>query len=1253
MPELVFVSGNLYDMSSNYYPCLKYTYSMFNKTGARGTNNYVESVIKGNFTKDKAGRESFIFVTGYKYTQKEKYSYQIGMIGARYDDKTAYDEVLEINYDSEYGNSRYYYDNGDAMYGKYFTDEDGGCIASEGKFGNFVCIVAGDVNDDGTKVRYRGTSYSYANPEVVAILEASPYFEELGKSNFSGSTSYTVTTSYSQTSSSTFTFSISAGVSVSVEAGIGVSTSSSIRAGATYSYDKTWTDSYTSSYTDTFSAQNDNTVVVRRVPINHYKFDVWDKNKGEWVESGVTISVNMKPEFYQLSVEEYNEFADKYNDGLKKGYDKLKAKSDGSKSDEAAVKKYAPAYLNKVDENEMPISGDPYSYRTFVPAGGKVYGNKYALGHNGGSMESSYSEEIGKEKSSSNTGTFDASCEFLFGTDVIIASAKAGFYVDVSIGGGSGSSTGQSKENAISCSVDSIAYDNYDPLEKPRDVIDQYGFTWQLAKWTYKITDSETASKIKEVPVVGYVLGNVTSAGNAPLDVKAKLDRNSGEVEITWNAPDNSSRIEDTLIEYTVMIKSRGTYETLATIDSKTTTYVMPYSDYAQLVIGKVYYISVGAKYERPSGSTYVCIQSDADSIVGGVVTKSAITGLEITSVPNKTVYPLGYSGELDLSGIQMTVYYSLQADKVIKSEDVAGLIAAGKITVSAIDFTSYGNKTVFVKYTDGTDYATAGFAVAVSQTSKDWDAFVGFDVLAPLKTEYVVGETFTADGMIVTAHFAKSPDCVLDETEYDVEIPDTSTEGTKNVKVTVKDKEKFFQINVAEPIPEPPTPTPEPSGTWVPLTSFADLTGDGCYYLESDIVVNSPVTISGEVMLDLNGYNVTVSNISATDSLITVTDTGALYIMDFNSGSVFDASEYEQALLENNGRMMLIGASFIAKHTALINKGTVEFLTGSLSTVSSGCVVLNENGKLGVYGGQIIGSGNSDALGIVTKKDVDLGAVQFSNVGTSVVLTGSALINPVYSPSEYSALSVEKRNESGKAVSGNVIMKTDAIPLSSINKFAQLFFSTATNSSVYVDEDGNLAVCSHNYVDGGIQEPTCTEGGYHVYVCETCGDVQLDPIDALGHDYGDLIAEIPATTEKYGVIAHYECSRCHKYFDEDKREVSVLYIGKTGAQGEKGDKGDTGETGAQGEKGEKGNPGATGEKGEKGDPGAKGEKGDTGETGARGEKGEKGDTGEKGADGATVNNNRTLIIIIVALAVALFIAIIIAIAVGRRKWKY
>ena len=80
----------------------------------------------------------------------------------------------------------------------------------------------------------------------------------------------------------------------------------------------------------------------------------------------------------------------------------------------------------------------------------------------------------------------------------------------------------------------------------------------------------------------------------------------------------------------------------------------------------------------------------------------------------------------------------------------------------------------------------------------------------------------------------------------------------------------------------------------------------------------------------------------------------------------------------------------------------------------------------------------------------------------------------------------------------------------------------------------------------------TCEEDGIIAhYHCESC-DKYFDEnkneitdlaIKALGHKYSNLIAEVPATCEHEGVKAHYTCESCDKYFDENKNEITDLVI--------------------------------------------------------------------------------------------------------------
>ena len=85
---------------------------------------------------------------------------------------------------------------------------------------------------------------------------------------------------------------------------------------------------------------------------------------------------------------------------------------------------------------------------------------------------------------------------------------------------------------------------------------------------------------------------------------------------------------------------------------------------------------------------------------------------------------------------------------------------------------------------------------------------------------------------------------------------------------------------------------------------------------------------------------------------------------------------------------------------------------------------------------------------------------------------------------------------------------------------------SPTGRESVYTFEIG------HAYVAGEVVAPTCTEEGYTVYICQSCGDsYQADKTAAVGHDY--ISEEVEAScTEGGGMV--YTCTRCGDSYAEN-----------------------------------------------------------------------------------------------------------------------
>lgn len=79
--------------------------------------------------------------------------------------------------------------------------------------------------------------------------------------------------------------------------------------------------------------------------------------------------------------------------------------------------------------------------------------------------------------------------------------------------------------------------------------------------------------------------------------------------------------------------------------------------------------------------------------------------------------------------------------------------------------------------------------------------------------------------------------------------------------------------------------------------------------------------------------------------------------------------------------------------------------------------------------------------------------------------------------------------------------------------------------------------------------ENPATRTHFKCQVCQKYFDENTEEIDSvvirppLGHEYGTLVAEVPATCETDGSSTHYQCSRCNKYFAENKTQLSNTII--------------------------------------------------------------------------------------------------------------
>lgn len=83
---------------------------------------------------------------------------------------------------------------------------------------------------------------------------------------------------------------------------------------------------------------------------------------------------------------------------------------------------------------------------------------------------------------------------------------------------------------------------------------------------------------------------------------------------------------------------------------------------------------------------------------------------------------------------------------------------------------------------------------------------------------------------------------------------------------------------------------------------------------------------------------------------------------------------------------------------------------------------------------------------------------------------------------------------------------------------------------------------------DSGHKENgTCSGGTATCTTKAVCNVCRTTYGDTAPHTYGDLIPEVPATTEDFGVKEHKDCKVCGRHFDKDGNEITELRIAEIG----------------------------------------------------------------------------------------------------------
>ncbi len=542
--EQLFIDGSIYEFQSGSFlinpapiKTAKYFDEADNAAGSVSvTNTYIQSIAIGNFDNNYAGRQQIMFVIGLKESGAHNDAFALLSMGGSYDnDSTTTDEIKTQNFENYTG----IWDNGYLGRECYLNH----CEDSDIKDCFGCVVVALDMDDDGLKIKYSDIEYLETDAEVQAVIQAAPYFSGLKKYQDAGSTSYKIEGSYTYETNSSHTGSTEFGGVVGLHAEFEVvEWDVRVKIGHGTSYTTGTSQSTTQTYTASFSATNENLVVIRRNPMYRYTYDYVDA-KGQ--KSRVTYDVGQTPYYVQISVNDYNDMVEGYNEAMK----------------EKATADYSPVYLDKITESYLfGNAGNPWMYQSKL--GGNNVKNDYyisstatskgafsetpgwvQLGYASGYTDVSLTDTTLNKTfaTQSSSVTMSAETSFKFSCGLV-----AGAYVSASdtdssgssstTGTGSGIATRVGNLNKAAILSDSAA----DEL-----TINQYGFKWSFAGGEIKIGHDNTAKddeKDKYVPLLHHVITEL-QAPISPVSLdKMKYSNTDGKLTLTWStAKDDGS----------------------------------------------------------------------------------------------------------------------------------------------------------------------------------------------------------------------------------------------------------------------------------------------------------------------------------------------------------------------------------------------------------------------------------------------------------------------------------------------------------------------------------------------------------------------------------------------------------------------------------------------------------------------------------------------------------------------------------------
>ena len=407
------------------------------------TNGLVQDAVSGNFSGNEEGKEQIVFTTCQKRASCNQYFYKT----------YTYKKIGKSSWN---------------------CDSTGYRISKKGNA--YTSLCAPDIDSDSTIARIKDVSLTYTEPEVLALLESTPYFSEVDEGDIGNSE-----TAYGKENGEGTSVSTAEGLTTNIVAGFewsvddicagfvcGAGFETSVEQGYTWETATSTTKKFSLNYSND---TGENQVIVYRRPVTTYRYEIKGTKDTMVLARQGTLLTSMLP------VDEYNEAAQSYE-------------------------------LEEIADGTLATPGNPFSYRSSTAGLNNVAESKITTQYG---KEGTVTQEFSTETEQEKTFTYDLNASF----------TAYGLVFGVKAGGGAGTTYSESQSTI-----------NTEAITKTGAVtgkqVEGYDFNWKFAHWTTKVNGTK-------VPVLGYVLTNVIAPPSPPENLAVE-SVTSDSAKITWDA---------------------------------------------------------------------------------------------------------------------------------------------------------------------------------------------------------------------------------------------------------------------------------------------------------------------------------------------------------------------------------------------------------------------------------------------------------------------------------------------------------------------------------------------------------------------------------------------------------------------------------------------------------------------------------------------------------------------------------------------